>query len=88
MVRRLSSNICRSIVALRDTGMQQIPIARHFGITQGAVSKILKRFRLTGLTTPRPGRGRKLKTDARDDRHLNGVHLDLLKNFGFVSKGG
>lgn len=70
MVRHLSSDICRSIVALRDTGMQQIPIARHFGITQGAVSKILKRFRLTGLTTPRPGRGRKLKTDARDDRHL------------------
>jgi transposase len=63
------------VVAFRETGMEEIPMARCFGITQGTVSKILKRQRETGLFTPRPGRGRKLDLSTREDRQL--VRLSL-----------
>jgi transposase len=70
MVRCIEAGICHGIVALRRQGLRQKTIARRYHITQGAVSKILKRFRETGLVTSRPRSGRPLKTSGRDDRDL------------------
>lgn len=70
MVRQLTPAICHGVVALRQTGLRQQAIARHYNITQGAVSKILKKNVLTGVPTPRPRPGRPLKTTGRQDRLL------------------
>jgi hypothetical protein len=55
---------------MRQADPSQKNIAQVFWITQGSVSKILKRHRETGLTTPRPRSGRPKKTTARHDRYL------------------
>lgn len=50
--------------------MKQVDIARHFNISQGQVSKILKRQAEMGVPTPRPRPGRHRKTTRRQDRLL------------------
>ena len=76
MRRQLSADLCNRIVGMRQAGSSQKDIAQVFRITQGSVSKILKRHRETGLTTPRPRSGRPKKTTARHDRYL----LRLCRN--------
>lgn len=76
MVRHVDAGICRSIVELRREGLRQTTIARRFRINQGTVSRILKRYRISGLLTPLPGRGRKLKTTERQDRYLRRLCLN------------
>lgn len=76
MRRQLSAALCNRIVGMRQAGSSQGQIARTYRITQGAVSKILKRHRETGLTTPRPRSGRPKKTTERHDRYL----LRLCRN--------
>ncbi|XP_064614483.1 uncharacterized protein LOC135478141 [Liolophura sinensis] len=53
-------------------GAKQKDIAAALGVTQGAVSKIFKRHRQTGVPTPRPRSGRPRKTTEREDRYLVG----------------
>lgn len=76
MVRHVEARICHSIVELRREGHRQTTIARRFGIDQGTVSRILKRYRISGLLTPLPGRGRKPKTTERQDRYLRRLCLN------------
>ncbi|CAJ1071497.1 hypothetical protein CRYPA_288 [Xyrichtys novacula] len=71
MRRQLSAAICNRIVGMRQAGAKQNAIATALGITQGAVSKILKRHRQTGVPTPRPRSGRPRKTTVREDRYLH-----------------
>jgi transposase len=75
MVRNLPKDAYPSIVALRRAGLRQVAIARQLNITQGCVSKVLKRVRRTGKPTPvaRPGRPR--KTTSADDRLLKLLSL-------------
>lgn len=70
MVRQLPAHMCHGVVTLRNRGMKQRAIARVFNISQGEVSKILRRRAETGVPTPRPRPGRPLKTTRRDDRLL------------------
>lgn len=70
MVFQLPPHVCHGVVALRAQGLLQVDIAAHYGITQGEVSKILKRNAETGTPTPRPRPGRPRKTTIRDDRRL------------------
>ncbi len=43
MIRQLSADVCNRIVGMRQAGSSQKDIAHVFRITQGSVSKILKR---------------------------------------------
>lgn len=70
MVRQITREVCFQVVALRNNGVKQREIARQYRITQGAVSKILKRNAENGIPTPRPRPGRPLKTTRRQDRLL------------------
>lgn len=70
MVRQLDATVCHGVVLLRNTGWKQCDIARHFNISQGEVSKILKRNAITGMPTQRPRPGRPFKTTRREDRLL------------------
>ena len=76
MRHQLSSDLCNRIVRMRQAGYSQKDIAHVLRITQWSISKILKRHRETGLTTPRPRSGRPKKTTARHDRYL----LRLCRN--------
>lgn len=70
MVLQLSAAICHGVVALHHNGVKQSAIARQYNISQGTVSKILKRKNETGEPTARPRPGRPLKTTRRQDRLL------------------
>ena len=70
MGRQLSSHLYRRVIDMRNGGYKQNDISNALGITQGAVSKILKRRRETGTPTPRPRSGRPRRTTAREDRSL------------------
>ena len=70
MVFQLPSHVCHGVIALRAQGMKQVGIAEFYGITQGAVSKILRRDAEMGRPTPRPRPGRPRKTTVREDRIL------------------
>ena len=58
------------VVALRQEGYKQTDIAEVLGISQSAVSKILKRQREAGNVRPRKSPGRPRLTTIRDDRQL------------------
>ena len=58
------------VVALRQEGYKQTDIAEVLGISQSAVSKILKRQREAGNVRPRKSPGRPRLTTRRDDRQL------------------
>lgn len=70
MRRQLDASICNRIVGMHQAGAKQNDIAVALGITQGAVSKIIKRHRETGVPTPRARSGRPRKTTEREDRYL------------------
>jgi len=70
MARQLSAANYQLVVELRRMGLAQKVIARRLRITQGAVSKILHRFRNHGSPSPRPRSGRPRVSTARDDRAL------------------
>ena len=53
MVSQLSDVVCHGVVTLRNSCMKQEAIAQEYGITQGAVSKILKRNLQMGTPTPK-----------------------------------
>ena len=76
MVRQLSDAICHGVVALRQAGWKQRVIAGQYGITQGEVSKILKRNAQKGVPTPVPRLGRPRCTTRRDDRQLRRLVLN------------
>ena len=58
MVRQLHAAVCHGVVALRQNGRKQKAIAWFYHISQGAVSKIMKRNAVTGVQTPMPRPGR------------------------------
>lgn len=70
MARYRGADLLRQVVALRHRGHRQVDIARSLGLTQGAVSKILKRNRETGTPVQRPRSGRPRISTARQDRWL------------------
>ncbi len=70
MVRQLSAVVTHGVVALRNRGIKQTAIARQYNISQGEVSKILKRNVETGVSTPRPSPERPITTTKRQDRLL------------------
>lgn len=70
MVNQLDAITCHKIVWMRQDGSTQSDIARDLGISQGTVSKVLKRNRDFGTPLPRPRPGRPRKTTVRADRQL------------------
>ena len=62
--------LCHGVVTLRQTGQKQRSIARFYHISQGTVSKILKRNDMTGVPTHMPRPGRPIKTTRRQDHLL------------------
>ena len=73
LMKPLSIDIRRRIVRLSRDGYKQVHIAEIFGVSQGAVSKILRRHRETNDLTPIKPPGRPRLTTARNDRRL--LHL-------------
>jgi len=47
-----------AILALRGQGLTQTEIAQKMGVTQGAISRCLERYRVFGPITHRKGNGR------------------------------
>lgn len=76
MGRQFSEYLYDRVIAMRNGRYKQKDIAKFFGISQGTVSKIMKRNRDTGRPTPRQRSGRPRKTTAREDRSL----LRLCRN--------
>ena len=58
MPSHLGPDLVQRVVELRDLGHRQNTIAYMLRMTQGAVSRILRRHRETGTMTPRPRSGR------------------------------
>ena len=63
-------NIRRRVVALREEGYKQADVAGFMGISQSAVSKILRHVRETQQLGPGKSPGRPRLTTRRDDRRL------------------
>ena len=76
MRRQMSAYLCKRIVGMRQNGSSQKGIAQAFRITQGYISKILKRHWNNGLTNKRSSSGRTKNTTPRHDRY----QLRLCRN--------
>lgn len=70
MPRFISRDLLRRIVRLSNNGYGQKDIATVIGVTQGAVSKVLKRARLFGSPAQRPRGHRPKSTSPREDRAI------------------
>ena len=70
MPRRKSSAIRWKIVASVNAGLTQTETAEWYHCTQGKVSRLMAKHRLTGSVEDRPRSGGPRKTTARQDRHL------------------
>lgn len=70
MPHNLQPQILQRIVALSGEGHSQREVARMLGVTQGCVSKVLRRNRGTGRPDQRKRGGRSKMTSAREDRQL------------------
>ena len=81
MARHIPPAIMQLIVRLSRQGRRQKAIAEITGVTQGAVSKILKRFRDTGNANQRPRGHRQRLTTARQDHGL----LRMMRKNRFLS---
>lgn len=66
----LSLEDCVRAVTLMEEGRSQRYIAERLGVTQSAVSYVLRRHRENGNHQRRPGQGRKRVTNAAQDRHI------------------
>lgn len=69
-IRFISPEECSYARGLFEQGRSQSDIARIMNKTQGAISKILKRYREYGSNQRRAGQGRPRKTTANQDRFL------------------
>ena len=79
MPRHLGQEISQRVVELRARGQSQRDIADALGMTQGAVSKILRRHQETGTVRHRSRSGRPRISTLRDDRSL--VRMSLRDRF-------
>ena len=59
------------MVGMHAAGASQVVIAEHFKISQGAVSKVLQKFRESGEVESRPRSGRPRILDERHKRKLH-----------------
>ncbi|PSN41841.1 hypothetical protein C0J52_16228 [Blattella germanica] len=66
----LSSDQVEMVVRLQQRGERQVDIADLIGTSQSVISRVLSRFRDTGLVTRRPGSGSYHMTAPRQDRHI------------------
>ena len=62
--------LIKDIIGMCETGQTKTVIARHFGINQCQVSRIIAKFRLTNDVTDRPRSGRLRLSSAANDRLL------------------
>ena len=60
-----------------EAGKSQTEVAATFGVTQGMISKLKTKFRLTGDVKDRPRSGRPKKTTPQQDRFIT---LSALRN--------
>jgi transposase len=65
-----SNDLRNRVVEFKNQGLKQCAIAKNLRITEGAVSKILKKFRLTGSVTSALKTGRPRKTNANIDKRI------------------
>ena len=84
MVSHVRPPILRLITRLRRQGRTQQEIAEISGVSQGGVSKILRRARETGLPTQRPLGHRQRLTTAREDRCI--LRLARMNRFWPASR--
>ncbi|PSN42011.1 hypothetical protein C0J52_08256 [Blattella germanica] len=63
----LSSDQVEMVVRLQQRGERQVDIADLIGTSQSVISRVLSRFRDTGLVIRRPGSGSNRKTTPRQD---------------------
>uniref|UniRef100_A0A914E153 Insertion element IS150 protein InsJ-like helix-turn-helix domain-containing protein n=1 Tax=Acrobeloides nanus TaxID=290746 RepID=A0A914E153_9BILA len=72
------TNLREAIIVAHNRGKKQTEIADFFGISQGAVSKAIKRFEETGSNQDRP-KGRPEKT-ARNRRNIMRAREMIQRN--------
>lgn len=63
------------IIALLQTGLRQVDVARQLNLSRFSVRRVYQRFRETGGYTRRRGSGRKRCTSERDDRFIVSTSL-------------
>lgn len=68
--RNLTQEECAQAVVLREEGWTYTRIAERFGVSHTSVSRMLQRFRETGMNVRRPGQGRPRVTTAIQERYL------------------
>ena len=54
-----------------EAGKSQTEVAATFGVTQGMISKLKTKFRLTGDVKDRPRSGRPKKTGTGESQHMS-----------------
>lgn len=71
----LSEDLRNRVIELKNRGVKQCTIAKSLMISEGAVSKILKKYRTLGATTNRPKSGRPRKTTPFIEKSIKKISL-------------
>ena len=66
----LSSDNRNNALGLCEAGVRAYDVARHFGVEERTVFRLLARFRVTGSVKDRPRSGRPRKATPREDRYI------------------
>ena len=80
MARHITPAMLQMLARLSREGRTQLEIAAITGVSQGAISKILKRSRETGTTNQKSRRHRERSTNARDRFLLRMVHYNWFQS--------
>ena len=72
---RLRQNCRERAVGMVQVGMIHQTAAGHFNVLRITISRLMIRFRQTGMTNDRPRIGRPCVTSQRKDIHLRLIHL-------------
>ena len=81
MRRKISESLRWQIIGYCQGGATQKQAARRFGVSQGEISKLIRKWNQTGGVVDRRRSGRPRKTNQRQDRHL----LRLARQNRFMS---
>ena len=72
---RLNQNQRLRAIGMLESGLRQVDVATHFGVTRLTISNLHRRYRLQGSADDLPRSGRPRVTSAAQDRYIRTSHL-------------